>query len=429
MEMEEINGQAVYVKKKKDFSGFGVGFLCGLFAMLIVVCGILIAIRINNKSESIGENGSKEELREIEVTEGSAINYDLVNKLQTLEYIVHKYYYKDDITAEQLNEGIYRGLLESLDDPYSQYYTEDEFRDLMESTEGIYYGIGAYVTTDKETGLPKISSVIPNTPAEEAKLRANDILYEVDGESTYGLSLEETVALIKGEENTQVLLTIIRDSEELQITAIRRKVETPTVEHEMLDNGMGYLQILEFDEVTVDQFSDAYQSLQDQQMKGLILDLRSNPGGSMDAVVEIARMLLPEGLVVYTEDRNGSRREYECDGSHEIDIPLVVLIDMNSASAAEILAGAIKDYGKGTLIGTTTFGKGIVQQIVPLKDGSAIKVTVSSYYTPKGVNIHGIGIEPDIEVEFDGETYYSTEDNYDNQLEKAKEVLGGMINQ
>ena len=158
-------------------------------------------------------------------------------------------------------------------------------------------------------------------------------------------------------------------------------------------------------------------------MKGLILDLRANPGGSLNAVVEMARMILPEGMIVYTENKNGKRSEYTCDGENELDVPLVVLIDMNSASAAEIMAGAIKDYELGTLVGTTTFGKGIVQQIIPFRDGSAVKVTISAYYTPKANNIHGIGIEPDIECEFDGEAYYDAENPVDNQLEKAKEVL------
>ena len=162
-------------------------------------------------------------------------------------------------------------------------------------------------------------------------------------------------------------------------------------------------------------------------MKGMILDLRANPGGSLNAVVEMARMLLPEGVIVYTEDKNGKRQEYTCDGKREFDLPMVVLVDMNSASASEIMAGAIKDYGIGTLVGTTTFGKGIVQQIMPFRDGSAVKITISAYYTPNGNNIHGIGIEPDVEVEFDGEAYYGSEERPDNQLEKAKEVLLEMM--
>ena len=233
------------------------------------------------------------------------------------------------------------------------------------------------------------------------------------------------VSLIKGEEGTTVRMTIYRDGEYLDMAVQRRQVEIPTVEQEMLENGMAYIRIVEFDEVTPGQFEQALQTSRGSGMKGLILDLRGNPGGSVSAVVDIARMLLPEGLVVYTEDKYGKREEYSCDGSKEFELPLVVLIDGNSASASELLSGAIQDYHKGTLVGTTTFGKGIVQQMLTLRDGSAVKITISSYYTPKGRNIHGIGIEPDVACPFDGEAYYGS--GYDNQLEKAKEVLLGIM--
>ncbi|MBQ7933898.1 MAG: S41 family peptidase [Lachnospiraceae bacterium] len=402
--------------KKKG--SFGQGLFLGVALTLLIVTLVFLVVKLS----AVLNSNSTENYR-LDVTEGSAIDYDMFQKLQSLEKIVRQYYYKDDVTATQLSDGIYKGLLDALGDPYSEYYTPEELEDLIESTEGIYYGIGAYVSMDTDYNRPKISSVIEGTPAEEAGLRDNDILYEVDGTSTYGLSLNETVALIKGEEFTDVLLTIIRDGKEMEVSVTRRKVETPTVKHEMLEDGMGFLQIVEFDDITVSQFSEAMTDLRAQGMKGLVLDLRANPGGSLDAVVDIAEMLLPEGMIVYTEDKYGNRREYTCDGSQQLEMPLVVLIDMNSASASEILAGAIKDYGIGTLVGTTSFGKGIVQQILPFSDGSAIKVTVSSYYTPKGYNIHGIGIEPDVTIEFDGETYYSNEEHYDNQLEKAKEVL------
>ena len=299
----------------------------------------------------------------------------------------------------------------------------------MSQMSGIYYGIGAYVSMDKKSSLPKISGVIAGTPAEAAGLRANDLLYKIGDISTYGMSLTEAVSYIRGEEGTEVTMTIIREgvSDYLEVTATRQKVISPTVKYQMLDDEMGYIQIVEFDDITADQFADALATLRGSQMKGLILDLRANPGGGLASVVDISEMLLPDGLVVYTEDKDGNRVEYKSDGKREIDIPMVVLVDMNSASAAEILAGAIQDYGKGTLIGTTTFGKGIVQQIIPFMDGSAVKVTVSSYFTPKGRNIHGIGIEPDIVCEFEGETYYNTDGEYDNQLEKAKEVLSGMM--
>lgn len=360
--------------------------------------------------------------------EDSVVDKEMIQKLELLEQTVKYYYYKDDVTAEEFEDGIYKGLVSALDDPYSEYYSPEELTDLMQQTEGIYYGIGAYVSIDTATTLTKISGVIDGAPAQEADLRANDLIYEVDGNATYGLSLDEVVSMIKGEEGTQVVLTIIREGEEtyLEIPVERRKVESPTVNYEMLDAVTGYIQITEFDDVTVDQFADALATLKGSGMEKMILDLRANPGGSLTAVVDIARMILPEGMIVYTEDKYGHRNEYTCDGSRELNMPLVVLVDMNSASASEILAGAIKDHGVGTLVGTTTFGKGIVQQIIPFNDGSAIKVTISSYYTPSGQNIHGVGIVPDVECTFDGELYYNSENPIDNQLEKAKEIIAGM---
>lgn len=361
--------------------------------------------------------------------EEAAVGLEMVAKLQVLEDTIDEYFYLGEITDEELANGIYRGMLWALEDPYSEYYTAEELNDILTQTEGVYYGIGAYVSMDTETTLPKISGVIAGTPAEEAQLRANDIIYEVDGVATYGMSLSEVVALIKGEEGTEVMLTIVREGENdyLQVPVTRRKVESPTVNFEMLDEKTAYIQIVEFDEVTVDQFAEALAMAKGSGMEGLILDLRTNPGGSLNAVVEISRMMLPKGLIVYTQNKAGERVEYTCDGKREFDMPLVVLIDMNSASAAEILAGAIQDYGIGTLVGTTTFGKGIVQQIIPFKDGSAVKMTISSYFTPNGRDIHGVGIEPDITIEYDVDAYYNSGGSYDNQLEKAKEVLGDMM--
>ena len=319
------------------------------------------------------------------------------------------------------------GMMDAIGDPYSTYYSAAELKSLMEQTEGIYYGIGAYVALDTVSGLPKIASAIPGTPAEAADLRPDDIIYKVDGQEVYGMDLTAVTALIKGEEGTTVNLTIIREGESdyLSVDVVRKKVETPTVEYEMFDDGMAYIQIIEFNDATVPQFTDALAMAKGSDMQGLIIDLRANPGGNLDAVVRIAQMLLPEGLIVYTEDKYGNREEYKCDGKHEFEYPLVVLIDGNSASASEILAGSIQDYEIGTLVGTTTFGKGIVQQVITLNDQSAVKITVSSYYTPKGRNIHGVGIEPDIVCEFDGEAYYN--EDFDNQLEYAKEVLAEKI--
>ena len=415
-------------EEKKSTKGvFFSGVIVGLAGAFLIFSIFYLGNRLQKYVE-LQNNSLAAQAEQLEFSENSAITPTLVNKLQSLENTIRQKFYLGEVSSEELADGIYRGILMALDDPYSEYYTAEELTALMNQTQGIYYGIGAYVSLDEATTLPKISGIIEGAPAEAAQLRTNDIIYEVNGESTYGLSLSEAVALIKGEEGTEVVLTIIREGESdyLKVPVTRAKVESPTVNFEMLDETTAYIQIVEFDDVTVDQFAEALAVAKGSGMEGLILDLRANPGGSLDAVVDIAEMLLPKGMIVYTEDKYGERVEYKCDGKREFEQPMVVLVDMNSASAAEILAGAIQDYGVGTLVGTTTFGKGIVQQVIPYSDGSAVKITISSYFTPNGRNIHEVGIEPDVVCEFDGEAYYNTETPVDNQLEKAKEVLKGM---
>ncbi len=333
------------------------------------------------------------------------------------------HYYLDDVEEDDLIDGIYHGIVDALDDPYSTYYSVSELEALMEQTQGSYSGIGAYIGIHVDVNLPTIANVIPGTPAEEAGLQQWDIIYQIDGVETVGFSLEDTVALVKGEEGTTVTLTILREgtTEYQDIEIERRRIESATVTYEIDENQIAHICIYEFDDVTVDQFTDALETVKGQGMKGLILDLRGNPGGNVDSVVEIARKILPAGLIVYTEDKYGERVEYSGNGTDPLEVPLVVLIDSNSASASEILAGAISDYEVGTLIGTQTFGKGIVQSIIPLSDDTALKLTVSKYYTPNGVNIHGVGIAPDIEVEFDTVQYL--ENQFDNQLDVATKYL------
>jgi carboxyl-terminal processing protease len=403
---------------------FLAGMITGIAGALLVVAICIFGIGVQESLEARGNAGSS-----VRLNEGSAIDAELINKLQSLENTIHQYFYLHEVSNEELQEGLYRGLLWALQDPYSEYYSAEELEEILQQTEGIYYGIGAYVTLDTATSLPKISGVIEGTPAQEAGLRTDDIIYEVEGVSTYGMSVTEAVGLIKGPENSQVTLTIVRmgETDYLEFTLTRRKVEAPTVKLTMLEDDIAYIELTEFDEVSIDQFADALATARGSGMKGLILDLRGNPGGSVNAVVEMCRMILPEGMIVYTENKEGKRTEYTCDGKRKLEVPMTVLVDGNSASASEIMAGAIKDYGIGTLVGTTTFGKGIVQQILSFMDGSAVKITISSYFTPKGNNIHGIGIEPDIECPFDGEAYYGSEDHPDNQLEKAREVLLEMM--
>lgn len=416
-------------KKSQDKSGkfFWGGLFTGLIMSLLVVSSVYVVNRIqyaHKSGQTVGLHTREEsqENTDGESVTGEAVNEDTVAKMKVIENVIDTYFYKEDVDKDAMVDGIFKGMVESLGDPYSEYYSKEELESLYQDSFGVYYGVGAYVSLDTTTGLAKVSGIIVDSPAEEADLRAEDIIYKVDDVDVTGMTLQETVSLIKGDENTTVKLTLIRDGKEIEKEVTRRKVESPTVNFKMLDDGMAYIQITEFDTVTVDQFTEAMAMARGNDMKGLILDLRSNPGGNLSSVVSIAKQMLPKGLIVYTEDRDGNREEYSCDGSKELDVPMVVLVNGNSASASEILAGAIKDYGIGTLVGTTTFGKGIVQRPIELSDGSAVKLTISSYYTPNGINIHGIGIEPDVECEFDSERYYSDE-AYDNQLEKAKEVL------
>ncbi len=422
---DDLNPYRIIQQESKQKKGtFLVGLLAGVLLSTLIVGCVYVGIRFNDlwgikRVRLTSADGAVAE---------SIVNDDSLKKLEAIEDVIDKYYYKEeDIHTDEMIEGMYAGMVASLGDPYSVYYTAEEWQALMQDTEGIYYGIGAYIQLDITTGFGKINGVIENTPAQEAGLREDDIIYMIDGEVAQGLELSEIVARIKGEEGTTVHLTIYRDGEEdyLEIDVVRKKIESPTVSYELFDNGVGYIRITEFDDVTVDQFTEALAVVKGSGAAGLILDLRSNPGGSLSAVVDIARQILPKGLIVYTEDRAGERVEYSCNGDNEWKLPLVVLVNGNSASASEILAGAIKDYGIGTLIGTTTFGKGIVQRILPLTDGTAIKLTVSAYYTPNGNNIHNIGIEPDIECEYDRDAYY--DEGIDNQLERAIEEITGMF--
>lgn len=413
-------------------SGHGLflaGLITGIGGALLIVAIAYLGFGLQKAVENLDSWSSGSDQVVLKTEENSLVDEKLVAKLRLLEKTIDEYYFLGEVSDKDLQTGIYKGLMEALGDPYTEYYSAEELQSFLQDTEGLYFGIGAYMMQDTETGLPMITGVMPGAPAEAVGLRANDLIYEVDGVPVYGMSLNDAISMIRGPEGTDVVLTIARENETdfLDFTVTRAKVEAPTVTLTMLEDSMAYIEITEFDSVTVDQFADALATAKGSHMKGLIIDLRGNPGGSLDAVVDICRMILPKGMVVYTEDKYGNRDEYTCDGKRQLEVPLVVLVDGNSASASEIMAGAIKDYGIGTLVGTTTFGKGIVQQVVPFRDGSAVKITASAYYTPSGTNIHGTGIEPDITCQFDGEAYYGSEDHPDNQLEKAKEVLRGLM--
>lgn len=404
--------------KKSYRSGVLLGFLTGIVVVLAVFAGVKLFQYVSVRILPADSGNAT-----------SVVNTETLTKMQTIEEVIGEKFYSDEaVTVTQLQEGVYRGMIAALNDPYAEYYTKEELEEVMNSNEGISYGIGAYISLDQATEMPVISEVMDESPAKEAGLRAGDVIYQVDGTDTKGMSTTKIVSLVKGVEGTTVHLTIYRQGEikylEFDVPRAKR-IETTTVDCGMLEDtdAIGYIRIREFDEITVDQYTEAMAELKEKEMKALVLDLRNNPGGDLNTVVEIARKILPQGMIVYTEDKNGNRKEYTCDGQNEFMIPLVVLVNEYSASASELLAGAIQDHNKGTLVGTTTYGKGIVQGFQYFSDGSALKLTISAYFTPSGRNIHGIGIEPDIEVEMDYEQYAET--GYDSQLEKAIEILEG----
>lgn len=352
------------------------------------------------------------------------------SKLNQLAEVIDELYYKD-VDSQQIADGLYHGLLASLGDPYSEYYNPEEYQEVIETTSGSYCGIGAAVRQAKDSTDAVVRQVYPNSPAQEIGLMEGDVILEVDGIPAEGEELTALTRRIKGPEGSSVHLKISRltgdgtKEEILEFQVERREVQVLTVESSVLKGQIGYLGITEFAETTAEQFSQALEELNSQGIVALIVDLRGNPGGTLDGVCDVLDQVLPEGLIVYTEDKYGNRNEYRSSEDTCLKLPLAVLINENSASAAEIFAGAVKDHGYGTLIGKKTFGKGIVQRIVPLKDGSALKVTTASYYTPAGNNIHGVGITPDIECEYEysGGDREAYDPLYDSQISKAYEIL------
>lgn len=406
------------MESESGFKQYFQTFVCGFLSCGILIMAVLLLLQYTGKLDLEG------------VMSGG--NTSLRTEIERKSRLIEKFfdeYYLDDIDNEHMADSVYKGLVAGLNDEYAAYYTKEEYKTITEKTSGTYYGIGAYVTTNTETGAITIVKPIKGGPAEKAGLRAEDIVYAVDGTEVTGKDLSEVLALIKGEVGTEVKLTIARKGEKdyLDISIIRAEIKDETVESRMLTGDIGYIQVTAFEEVTLKQFQSALEELQQADMKALIIDLRDNGGGLLDTAVKMLDIMLPEGLVVYTEDKKGVAEEYYAEDADEITIPVAILVNGNSASASEVFSGAMQDEGKAKLIGTKTFGKGIVQTIFDLQDGSALKMTTSKYFTPKGRNIHGSGLEPDIEVELDPKTLQkSGQDGNlqpDNQIQKAMEYL------
>ena len=420
--------------RNKFLTGFLSGLAGALILFTIVLTVYVTQVEGNDKgtqnATTAEDSGSVNNSSTDTNATDEPTKDEVVEKINKLETLIDQYY-MDDVDEATLADGLYKGLLASLNDPYSCYYTKEEYAALMESSSGVYCGIGAIVTQDVTTGIISIVKPFVDGPAYEAGLLPGDVLYKINEEEVSGEDLTEVVSKMKGEEGSTVELTIIREgeSEPMKFSIKRRTIEVPTIEYEMLEGDIGYIAVSEFDEVTSEQFRTALDDLESQGEKGLVVDIRNNPGGLLDTVVDMLDRMLPKGMIVYTEDKYGKREENYSDNKEEFTKPLAVLINGNSASASEIFAGAIQDYKLGTIVGTTSFGKGIVQSIIPLLDGTAIKVTVAKYYTPNGRNIHKIGITPDVEVELkeDLQKQVVIDKADDNQLQKAIEIIKEQI--
>ena len=406
------------MEQKNENGKFLKGLFCGVILVLICMVGCLLHLQWKmTRWAAVSTDSEKTETLDMNLSQ-------VKKKAGEIEELINAYYL-DEIDGQKVEDTMYTGMVAGLEDPYSVYYSKEELESMEESISGAYSGIGATLTQDPDTGDLSVVSCFDGTPAQEAGLQPGDVITGWNGNSVEGMELSELVSKIKTDPEEQLTLEIERDGEILEVELTRREVQIPTVEYEMLDDQIGYIRLVEFDEVTADQFKEALEDLENQNMEKLIIDVRNNPGGVLQVVCDMLDQLLPEGLIVYTEDKNGNRKEYTSDEEHQFTKPLAVLANENSASASEIFAGAIQDYGIGTIVGTTTFGKGIVQRTFYLSDGTGVKLTVAKYYTPKGHDIHKKGITPDVEIELDEElkNQSSISHEEDNQLQKAIEVL------
>lgn len=354
----------------------------------------------------------------VAITNDEYHNYKLMKekygKLAELEqYIQDKYYVPVD--DDKLMEGAYKGLFWGIGDPYSAYLTEQEYNDIMISTTGEYQGIGVTIAPD-DNGLINVVSPIDGSPAEKAGIKTGDKIVSVGGKTYDGSSIDQAVAAMRGKPGTKVDIIVLRGEEELDFSITRANIVMQSVRSEMLENNIGYIRISSFEEKTAEDFKQQLRDMEIKRVKGLVIDLRDNGGGLVESSVQIADMLLAEGVVTYTEDRKGEKEYYKAKAG-KTELPYVILVNGGTASASEILTAAVKDHKGGKIVGTNTYGKGIIQSIEQLSNGDAVKLTIMQYFSPNGSVIHKVGIKPDVEVEA------LAADTTDKQLEKAVELL------
>lgn len=415
-EIEERINEELKQQKKLYRKGFRRGILVTLTVCMAIVCLVTGFLKKQGFVLTTFKVDTK--------LTADVLSQDVQNKVSEILSVISNYYL-GDFSQEEMANGMYKGLVESLGDEYSQYFTPAEYKDYLDQSNSRYEGIGAVLGQDKDTNEIYIQSVYEDSPAKKAGLRAGDVFVSADDVSaTDGISVEDFAAKLRGEAGSSIDVVVRRDDEELSFTVIRKAIETPTVNYTMLEDGVGYIQVVRFSSGTADQFEVAIAQLKKQGMEKMVIDMRDNGGGLVTAATDMLDQLLPEGLLVYTENKAGQREEIKSD-KKSLDMPICILVNENSASATEIFAGAMQDYKAATLIGTTTYGKGIIQIMIPLSDGGAVKVTTSKYFTPNGRSIHGVGIDPDVELsyEYSGNKDEAYDYTKDNQVEKALEIL------
>ncbi len=400
---EKENKEPEKKKRRKPDKKTVRGFVCGAAAAAIVIA-LVFALYMK-----------------IPLSLGVSSPSDLSSykKITEIVSIIEKNY-MGDIDEELMADYMYLGLVSGLDDKYSTYYTKEEYEQITTKQQGKYTVTGVTIPARTDDGAIEILDVTEDGPADEAGVLAGDVILAVNGKEVSGMTSSEVSSIISGAESDDIVLKLYREDtdEELEITVTRGLIESVIVWGGVINDNIGYIAIDSFTAVPATQFTQLLEQLYEYDIEGLILDLRDNSGGLVSAACDMLREFIPEGVLVYTEDKNGSRSEYTSESGNEIELPVVVIVNENTASASEIMVGALQDYGVAVVVGAQTFGKGIIQDVFKLSDGSVIRLTVSHYYTPNGNNIHGVGVTPDIEVE------YNTDDGTDSQLEAAIEALG-----
>lgn len=405
------------MEEKKRFKVYKMIMLVVLVAFITFLCTSIGMYQLLNGK---GSNNITTLLSSSSSSDGN-----LITSLNRYKKIIDKYYL-GEIDEEKLQEGAIKGYIEGLEDPYTEYISKEDMEDYLEDTMGNFVGIGIYMVKNTEANKVQVLAPIKNSPAEKAGVLPGDLIVKVDGVNYTGDDMSVVSSKIKGEEGTSVKLEIVRDTQTKEFEIKRETIKVNPVEGKVLDNKIGYIEFTSFDEGTAKDFKAKYEELQKQGIQSLIIDLRNNGGGIVDEALEIADYIADKGSVLlYEVDKNNEEKVKKSENNAIINVPIVILTNENTASSSEILAGALKDLGKARTCGIKTYGKGVIQQVLTLGDGSGIKITSEKYLTPNKTEINKIGIEPDEKVELP-ETVQNVllvEEKDDTQLQKAIDML------